>query len=254
MTIIDNRILITNADVLDESPGIWEDESGAFMVPDLSSDDINIIVEGTDAIANRTSNSVGDGLLFNLETTENWSNNFIYMWVNMLQANILDIEVNGGLTARFTGPTVTDYFEVNIGGVDTYGGGWTMFVIDIENASANPDAIGGTPPETTAIQRVGATCSSISNSPGANNNFVMDAMWRLPAGVPGVVVAGRKQGVTAYTIQDVLDAADNTDTTKAWGVIERLKNGTISLNTPIQIGAFAGPGSPNAGIGSPILT
>lgn len=256
MTIIDNRIQITNADALNPAgDGIWEDDAGAFMVPDLSSADVNVIVEGTDAIAHRVSNN-DNGLLFNTEVVNDWSNNFFYLWLNMLQPNILDFEINGGMTVRFTGATVTDFFEVNVGGVDTYPGGWKMFVIDIEAAAATPDLIGGTPPATSAIQRIGAHWRAISNSPGANNNCLVDAIWRLPVNTPGVVVTGQKGGVggVPYTIQDIIDAADNTDPTKAWGVIERLKNGTISLNTPIQVGAFAGPGSPNAGLGSPILT
>ncbi len=253
MTIIDNRVLISNADALDPADGVWESDGGVAMDVDLSSTTVEVIKEGTDAVATRVSNN-DNGILFNTESAQNWSNNFFYLWINMLQSNILDLEVNGGMTIRFTGPTVTDWFEVNVGGVDTYGGGWVVFVIDIEAASATPDLTNGTPPATNAIQRVGAHFRAIGAAPGNALNCIVDAIWRLPTGVPGIVIRGRKQGVTPYTIQDVLDAADNSDTTKAWGVIERLRNGTISLNTPIQIGAFAGPGSPNAGIGSPILT
>jgi hypothetical protein len=255
MPIIDNRILIDNADALDPAgDGIWEDDAGNFMNPNLSQvgSGAETFIEGTAAISERVSGTSGEtGLLFNTEVVNDWSNNVFYLWINMVQTGVLRDRAAGGMTMRFTGATVTNWFEVNIAGGDTYGGGWTMFVVDIEDAWARPDLTNGTVPTPNAIQRVGAVFRSDTIAPGATDNLALDAMWRLPRGRPGIVVSGTNAGVP-YSILDILDAGDNGDTAKAWGTLERLKNGTLSLNTSIQVG---GPfGSPEVGLGSPDTT
>lgn len=253
MPILDNRTLITNADALDPAgAGIWEDDAGNNMNPNLSTtgSGAETWIEGTAAISERVS-GVGNltGLLFNTETTNNWTGNTFYIWANMNQTGVLDIQSNGGFCVRFTGPTVTNWFEVYVAGSDTYGGGWQMFVVDVDVAAANAAAgilggTNGTPPLTSAIDRVGCAFRSTANAPGALDNLAVDAIWRLPADTPGVVVEGVNTALGSpgipFTIADILAAGDNGDTTKAWGVIDFLKNGTYSINTPIEVGTAAG--------------
>lgn len=237
MTIVDGRILIDDAEALNPGgDGIWTDETGNTMNPGLST---GVFIEGAAAVSERSSNGLG-GVLFNTEVPNDWSGQTIYMWINMTAANALLTQANGGMTMRFAGSTITDWFEVNIGGSDTYGGGFQMFVVDVDLAAKNPDATNGTPPASTAIERIGAVFDTTGNTiPGNDDNLYVDAIWRLPAGAPGIRVEGQNSSV-AWTWQDILDAADIADPTKAWGTIFRLNNGTIALNTPIRFGADDG--------------
>ena len=86
----------------------------------------------------------------------------------------------GGVTMRFCGATITDWFEIFIAGSDTYGGGWVMSVVDVDIARAlavagspaTDGAQNGTPPATTAIQYVGIICDIPGMSKGVENIFV----------------------------------------------------------------------------------
>lgn len=254
MPIRDNRIQLTDAEAIAPGgfPGEWVDDGGGTMTGSV---DTATFVEGASSIAARISNS-RVGLLWQEDADRDWSGNVFYIWFSSGVANKLAEKAGGGVTVRFTGATITDWFEVFIDGNDTYGGGFKMAVVDIDaardlavNATGSPagdGATNGTPPATTAIRRVGIMFDVRSSAPGGADNHWIDAIWRLPAGTPGVVVSGTNIDVSPirpYNWDDIVFAGLNTDPAKAWGVIEKA-DGVIKLNTPIQ---FGNAGSPDDG-------
>jgi len=252
MPIIDNRILIDDADAVTNFVQV----AGGTM--DLIADTTRI--EGDNSIAIQVS-VARDGVLFDAGATQDWSGNVFYIWWNVTTSQLLRPLVNvgsptvntSGVTMRFCGATITDWFEIFLAGSDTYSGGWVMSVVDIDVARAlavgSPNfgvaATNGTPPATTAIQYVGIIADVPVMAKGVENLFV-DAMWRLPAGEPGIIVSGRNDVVSPirpWTWDDIVAAGDITDTTKAWGTITK-DDGIIKLNTPVQ---FGNNGSPDDG-------
>lgn len=236
MPITDNRTLLDAANAVTN----WVDESGATM--DLSAN-TDVFVQGTASIGIRTAASQR-GILYNAGSAQDWSSNVFYIWWQTTNPANTTTKATGGITVRFTGATVTDWFEVYIAGSDTYSGGWVMSVVDIEEArrlavdSPPNGGTNGTTPETTAIQRVGIVWDIPGMIIGTDDNCYVDAIWRLPIGTPGIIVDGRNTTVSPeipWTWQDIVDAADVQDATKAWGSITQ-NDGVIKINTPVQFG------------------
>lgn len=232
MAITDNRTSLTTNDAtgLDDLTG---STSGSTST--------EYFVEGSGSQGVKISSSL-DGLLYDAGSAQDWSGNVFYIWFNCLTAGLLDTLANGGIRVRFCGATVSDWFEVYVEGSDTYTGGFKMLVVDIDEAraqatGAGPGGTNGTTPATTAIRYVGVVFDVTGMVTGNVDNCFVDAMWRLPASTPGILVEAQNTGATDWTWQDIVDAGDIGDPTKAWGTVERLKNGTISLNTPIRFGA-----------------
>lgn len=227
MAIVDGRTSLTTND----ATGL-DDLTGAAS----GSANTETFIEGSASQSIKVSNAV-DGLLYDAGTAQNWSGNVFYIWYNCSTAGKLDTKANGGIRVRFCGATVTDWFEVYIEGSNTYSGGFRMAVVDIDEAHTNADGTNGTKPATSAIRYVGVVFDMASMISGNIDNCFVDAMWRLPSATPGIRVEGQNTGSVDWTWQDIVDAADVGDTTKAWGTIRRLENGTISLNTPVRFGA-----------------
>jgi hypothetical protein len=237
-SIVDNRVQ------LDDAEGtVYDDLSGAAA----GTADTEIFIFGTQSFG-YYSTTTRDGLLHDAGAAQNWSNNVFYIWFNSGVAGLLDTQINGGITVRFCGATVTDYFEVYVGGSDTYSGGWKMLVVDIErardiavNATESPQlgGTGGTPPATSAIRYVGVTTITSATMPRMVDNTWVDAIWRLPAASPGIIVQGRNAGVP-YNWDDVQFAGAVDDPAKAWGTITKA-NGIFTLNTPVQFGNKGSP-------------
>lgn len=243
--ITDNRTL------LDDAEGtVYDDLTGATG----ATADTEIFIFGTQSWGWYSTTS-RDGLLYDAGTAQDWSNNVFYLWFNCGVAGLLDTQINGGITVRFCGATVTDYFEVYVGGKDTYSGGWKMLVVDIErardiavNSTESPTlgGTGGTPPATNAIRYVGATTITSATMPRMVDNTWLDAIWRLPKGTPGIIVSGQNETGSPfrpYTWADIEDAGAIDDPNKAWGTIT-FKDGIYTVNTPIQ---FGDAGSPDLG-------
>lgn len=231
MAITDNRTLIADAEVVDPGgAGVWEDETGSNMGvgPDTRH------IEGSGSISQRISQAIG-AVLWNFESAQDFTGSVIYVWMNMTTPASLDTAAGGGIRMRFTGATVTDWFDVFLEGADTYNGGWKMLVVDVDLAKAASDAVNGTPPATTAIERVGIVFDVTGMAAGADANCLVDAMWSLAAATPGIIVAGQNAS-NPWTLEDIVQAADISDDTKAWGTCNRLLNGTVEVNTPIQFG------------------
>jgi hypothetical protein len=244
MPISDNRTLLDAADATTN----FVDDAGGTM--SLTTNTARI--QGTNSIAQQVS-AARAGTFYDAGSNQDWSNNVFYIWWNVTTSNLLDSLANLGVTIRFAAGATpnTNYFEVAVAGNNTYSGGWVMSVVDIEQARAlalssptnNNAAVGGTAPATTAIQYVGVMFDITGMIPGTDPNTFVDAMWRLPAGEPGIIVSGRNDTVSPevpWTWQDVVDAGDVADTAKAWGSITK-KDGVIKLNTPVQFGAQASP-------------
>lgn len=217
--------------------------------------DTDVFIEGTQSFGQITSTSLL-GLLHDAGTAQDWSDNVFYLWINCGIVPLLDTQTLGGFTIRFCGNTVTDWFEVYVGGSDFWPkavqGGWVQFVVDIELArdiatgviggSPIRGGTNGTPPATTAIRYVGFSAITAAVMPKHVENTWIDAVYRLPKGSPGIIVSGDNAG-SPYEWIDILNAADFTDPAKAWGTAKSL-DGVVFLNTPIQ---FGNNGSPTFG-------
>jgi hypothetical protein len=233
MSIVDGRTLVDNANDPEPAVGAWVDDAGSSMNLAQNTD---LFVHGTSSVSDRLSNDIG-GIMWDSETTGDLSaGDTIYAFGLATIASGLGLKVDGGIRMRFTGATITNYFEVFIGGSDDYFGGWKMFAVDLDSAQDSPSATGGTPPSIANIATWGIMFEYTVSIPGSADSIFVDAMWRLPASTPGIRIEGENSSVP-WTFQDVLDAADITDATKAWGTVERLANGTIQTNTPWRFGA-----------------
>lgn len=221
--ITDNRTLINNADAVTN----WTDVSGVGA----GTLDNDTFTQGTGSVTFNLTSAV-QGLIYNIGSTVDMSGNHLYVWFNCAIAGKLDTLAGGGVRIRFAGPTITNYFEVFVAGSDTYTGGWKMFVVDVSDAAANPDATGGTPPAATAIQRVGVVGDTNGFMSKKADNFWVDAIWRLPASTPGIIVEGLDAGISDWTWDDILTTA----VAGGWGTCVRGPGGSFVVNTPIRFG------------------
>ena len=227
-TITDNRTLLSANNAGDTAP---DDLAGSA---DTASD-TSTFINGTSSRPFKVSQAV-DGRLYDAGTAQNWANNTFYLWY--LSTSVADTFANGGVRIRFCGATVTDYFEKHVDGGNSKG--WSMAVVDIEQARA--DAVGavdggtgGTAPATTAIRYVGVVFDIPGMISGNTDNCFVNGFWRLPSATAGIIVQGRNGGSTDWDWDDIATTGDINDTTKAWGTISK-EDGIFTINTPIQFG------------------
>jgi len=222
-TITDGRTAVDNAD----SVTPWDDLAGSSS----GTLDTDIKIQGTGSIGEIITSTIA-GLLFDAGSAQDWSNNVFYIWINCGIVGLLDLIANGGFTIRFCGATVTDWFEFNVGGSDSWPtsieGGWTQFVVDIEGT---PDTTNGTPPATTAIRYVGFSAITASVMTKHVDNTWIDEIRRLPDGSPGILVQGRNGGATAWTFADIV-----TQLTNAVGTFVNGPGGSFICRTSIRWG------------------
>ena len=228
--ITDNRTAVCVAKTSAPASETWDAASSA-------SEDTEIFIEGDTSIAEHITNS-RRYIAYDSGGSNDWSNNVFYIWVNCGVVGLLDTLANGGFRVRFAGNDAdadTNYFERNIGGNNSWpvavAGGWAMFVVDIEEAHTNSDAVGGTKPATTAIRYVGYSAITTVMTRVADNTWV-DAIWRLPDGNPGIIVEGQNGGATPWDSADIA-----TQLGVATGMfIDLGVGGAYKVNAPIQIG------------------
>ena len=230
--ITDNRTLIST---MDANTNVVDESGSAY-----SGQNTETFIEGSASQSVKQSAGAG-GIFYDYTTPQDFSGTHFYIWWSVATAGKLQTQAAGGVRIRFCGATVTDWFEVYVAGSDTYTGGFTMSVTDIVTARANAVAgtlggVNGTTPAVSAIQYVGVFFDMNGMVSGNVDNCFVDAMWYLPAATPGVIVEGRNGGATDWTWDDIRNASDNNDPTKAWGVFKDAANGTYSCNTPIQFG------------------
>jgi hypothetical protein len=232
MALVDGRTTVDAA----EATTNWVNDSGGAFPGGTNSD---TFIKGNVSIAERVSSGTL-GFMVDLSTATDVSDNTFYFWWNVSTAGLLDTLANGGVRMRFCGATITDYFEVHLAGKDTYSGGWTMSVVNIEEAKTAADAAdpntgtGGTSPATTAIRYVGIFFDMASMVSGNVDNCFVDYCWRLPADTAGLRVEG-DNSPGFWTWQDIIDFNDPGDTTKALGMAFR-RDGVVFINAPIQFG------------------
>lgn len=228
--ITDGRTLITTADAVTGFVSLAAAGAGTL--------DIEIFYQGTGSIGRYISNTL-DGLLFQLGAATDLSNNTFYFLINSGIVGLLDTKANGGMRIRFTGATVTNWFEVYVAGRDdwptSFAGGWTLFVVDIETARSTAITNGwtnGTVPATTAIQRFGYASVTGGTMPRMVDNTWIDAIYRLPDGSPSIIVEGRNGGTTDWNWNNVVTQGDTTKNP----VARFSDGGAITLSGPVQFG------------------
>lgn len=224
MAILDNRTLISAADATTN----WLiNSSGAAPVSD-----VDTFAQGTASNTFNLSSTV-DGIVYNNTATIDLTGQHIYVWFNCAVAGKLRTKALGGVRVRFGGPTRTNYFEVYVAGSDTYTGGWKMFVVDVDAAAASPSATGGTPPNKNAIQHIGVIGDTNGFMTKKADNFWVDAIWRLPASTPGILVEGQNTGSVDWAWANILSTA----VAGGWGTCVAGPGGSYVINTPIRFGA-----------------
>ena len=224
--ITDNRTLVTNADAV-----------GSFVATSSATLDTEIFIQGTGSIGEQITNGLRY-IMYNAGSAQNWANNVFYLWINCGIVGLLATKASGGFRVRFAGATITDFFEVYVGGSDSWpnavAGGWVQFVVDIELARSTAVTngwTGGTTPATSAIQYVGYAAITGGTMTRTTDNTWLDAIWRLPDGTPGIIVEGRNGGTTPWTFADIY-----TQLGQGSGAFRPGPGGAWVINTPLQIG------------------
>ena len=229
--ITDNRALVDSANAV----GNWVVAvAGGGSSLTLDTD---VKIEGTGSLAEQIS-SARRGALYNYTTTQDLTGEVFYLWINCGIVGLLDIKANGGFTVRFAGPTITNYFEVYVGGSDSWPvsveGGWTQFVVDVGLARSTAITngwTGGTAPALTAVQHVGYTAVTAGTMTKTADNTWIDELRSLSVDTPGIIVEGRNGGSTDWDSDDIV-----TQLTTAAGTFLDGAGGSYVLNTPIQFG------------------
>ncbi len=231
--ITDNRTAVYAFD----STGSTDDLAGAAS-GNLDSPP-EVFIQGGASIGEVISDSV-NGILFDAGSAQDWSSNVFYIWINCGIVGLLDIKANAGFTIRFCGATVTDWFEVYVGGSDSWpqavNGGWVQFVVDIEDARAaavigTVGGVNGTTPATTAIRYVGWSGITATVMTKMVDNTWIDEIRRLPDGSPGIIVEGRNGGSTDWNSDDIVAQLGI-----GIGTFKDGPGGSYIINTPIQFG------------------
>lgn len=228
MPIIDNRTLY---DAADSATG-WVDATGAGTA---FTTDTEVAIEGSPRTSLSTSyisTTLELGILHDNGTAADRSNTVWWLWFNFFAPGVLANFASGGVTVRFCGATITDWFEFNVAGTDTYTGGWVQFVIDIQRT---PDNTGGTPPATSAIRYVGIVVAPLSIMPKMADNYFADAIWFVDAATPAILVE-ESNGGTDWSWNDVVTTAE----AGSWGTAKRGAGGSVVLNGGVRFGAPTG--------------
>jgi len=230
--ITDNRTSITTAETATNFVDIGGTASGTA--------DNEIFIQGNNSVSYFTGSTL-DGLLYNFGAVD-VSNNTFYIWINCGIVGLLDTKDNGGFRIRFAGASVNDYFEVHVGGSDSWPtaieGGWVQFVVDIEEAraaatggDATKGGVGGTTPATNQVQHVGWAAVTGGTMPRMTDNTWTDEIARLPDNTPGIIIEGRNGGTTDWDSSDIATQLGNGVGTFTVG-----PGGSYVVRTPIQFG------------------
>jgi hypothetical protein len=229
-TITDNRtILFDGNSVTGDNGGRWDTLGSTSETLDT-----DVKIQGTGSIGEQFTSSRRT-LIWDNGSTMDLTSTVIYIWVNCGIVGLLDTKANGGMRVRFTGPSSSDYFEVNVGGSDSWPtaieGGWVQFVVDVDKAKATSDGSGGAPPLASAIQGVGISGITATVMTKVADNTWIDAGWTLASGTAGILIEGRNGGTTDWNWADVL-----TQLTTSSGALKSGPAGTYILNTSVQWG------------------
>lgn len=234
MAIKDNRILV---DLADSATGWTSIGSGggaaaAAFDPDVSFD-------GGGSLTFNATTQVR-GWIYNIGAGT-YAGNHFYFLLNCGIVGLLNNKSAGGVRARFGTSATTDYIESYIGGKNFYplsfGGGWSLFVVDIDYAFATytnsllGTSAGTVPSGPNAVTFVGLTVQSTSAPSSNKANSWIDNIYRLPPGNAGIIVEGTNSG-NPYTFSDVLSYTE----TNLVPTFRKSFGGSYVSCVPIQIG------------------
>lgn len=229
--ITDNRTLVDSANALTNWV-VAVSGGGAGLAVDT-----DVKIQGTGSVAEQISTS-RRGALYNYGSTQDLTDEVFYLWVNCGIVGLLDTKANGGFTIRFAGPTVTDFFEVYVGGSDSWPvaveGGWVQFVVNATLARSTAITngwTGGTAPALTAVQHVGYTGITSAVMTKASDNTWIDEVQQLSLGTPGIIIEGQSGGTVDWDSDDII-----TQLGVDVGTFKNGAGGSYVLNAPIQFG------------------
>jgi len=226
--VTDNR---TNVSTGESATG-WEDIGATALAVDTE-----IRYDTYTGSIGNYATTTRDATLYNNGGTGLFSSgDHAYLLVNCGVVSLLSTKVNGGLTVRVTGATITDWAEFELFGSNewptTFDGGWLQIVVDIDELLANPTNTNGTPPTVGNIQRFGVTFITASVMPRMTDNIWVGGFRRLPANTPGIIVEGRNGGSTDWNLASMaaVPAIQLAATLKPGPA------GSFICRTPIQFG------------------
>ena len=228
-----NQVTDNRTDIADGTSATgWEDLSGAGLAVD------------TDIRYDTFSGSIGnyvattrDATMYNNGGTGLFSSgDHAYLLINCGIVSLLDTKVNGGLTVRVTGATITDWAEFELHGVDewpaAFAGGWSQIVVDIDELLANPTNTNGTPPTVGNIQRFGVTYLTASVMARMTDNFWVGGFRILGSATPALIVEGRDGGAADWDWARIAGVA----AVQLSAVLLPGTAGSFVCRGPIQIG------------------
>ena len=226
--VTDNR---TNVSTGESATG-WEDIGATALAVDTE-----IRYDTYTGSIGNYATTTRDATLYNNGGTGLFSSgDHAYLLVNCGVVSLLSTKVNGGLTVRVTGATITNWAEFELFGSNewptTFDGGWLQIVVDIDELLANPTNTNGTPPTVGNIQRFGVTFITATVMPRMTDNIWVGGFRRLPANTPGIIVEGRNGGSTDWNLASMaaVPAIQLAATLKPGPA------GSFICRTPIQFG------------------
>lgn len=165
------------------------------------------------------------------------SGDHAYLLINCGIVSLLESKVNGGLTVRVTGASLTDWAEFELFGANaewpvTFSGGWAQLVVDIDELLANPTNTNGTPPTVGNIQRFGVTFITATVMPRMTDNFWVGGFRILGAGTPALIVEGRSGGAADWDWASIVAVAAVAQS----AVLLDGPGGSFVCRGPIQFG------------------
>jgi hypothetical protein len=134
------------------------------------------------------------------------SSTLIYSWA--LVSNYTALHATAGIRIRVSDGT--NWGEWNVGGKDTYGGGWKCFAVHTGKAF---DATSGTALNLAAIQQVGIVFNTVSKYKNVQNVF-----WDICRFGTGLTLTGGSSSLPG-TFADIV----SDDLTNSYGIISEIE-------------------------------
>jgi hypothetical protein len=205
-----------------EAVGSWS-RIGGGKAPSLNSD---IVRQGTYSLADKSTTQ--SGFMWDLGASGiDLSLQQIYGWFNCLKPSGLATKALSGIEI-YLQDAAGNWGTYEVGGSDTYPGGWQCFTA---YTGDTPDNNGGTDPTMTTIRYVGIRWNYTGSWSGGDPNIFMDQMWYGK----GLVVTGTGPGDL-----DEIETADQSNA-NAYGVLQKV-GGVFQLQGLITLGDAGGTG------------
>ncbi len=135
--------------------------------------------------------------MYTLVSGLNLTNEHIFVWMMVTTVGKLDTKANGGMRIRIEDASA-NWREWNVGGGDTYKGGWKNFAVEANGGWTTQSA---TPPNITAITKVGVVFKMAVSVTGN----VTNCFWDVLRYGSGLKITGGTSG-TPGKFQDIINA------------------------------------------------